>query len=116
MNSLYDQAPSSAASTSGQFYWCGVHQISGLGRCPRCAEAAQQRETNRVLEARIADLEAELLQLRRRVAELEHARNDGQRAHNVLAKASDDLEDQLGALLWLMDVLLRPPTARQEEG
>lgn len=86
-------------ASSRTFYWCGVHHLSGTGRCPRCAEAAQLREDVKALEARIADQDAKMLQLEHRTIGLEHRVNDGQRAHNVLATWSDVVEDGLRAML-----------------
>jgi len=66
--------------------YCWDHQ------CYQCAaeEASAtppQRDAVNVLEARIADLEAENLDLRRRVSALEHLTQDLQRAHNAWLQA-----------------------------
>lgn len=54
--------------------YCAAHAYyyypSAGQRCPQCAPA-QTRDTMNVLEARIADLEADVIQLRARINELE---------------------------------------------
>ncbi len=54
--------------------YCFKHQAFRPAgeQCPHCAHQASQRDVLNVLEARISDLEAENLDLRRRVTELEH--------------------------------------------
>jgi hypothetical protein len=57
------------------FEYCWKHNLlrPAAEQCARCAASASQRDVISVLEARIADLEAETLDLRRRVTSLEHA-------------------------------------------
>lgn len=66
----------------------------------RAQLVAEQREALRVAVARVADLEAGLLDLRRRVSALEQRASDGQRAQNVLASWTDTVEAHLAALLF----------------
>jgi uncharacterized coiled-coil protein SlyX len=51
--------------------------------CYRCVQ--RQRDTLSILEARIADQDAEISGLRRQINALEHRVNDLQRAHNAIA-------------------------------
>jgi hypothetical protein len=76
------------------FEYCWKHNLlrPAGDQCARCAAAASQRDVISVLEARIADLEAECLDLRRRVTNLEHA-------YTVLGDRYERLANQPGEML-----------------
>ena len=74
--------------------FCYRHQVMRLageqcGQCAAEATAAHQRDVVTVLEARIADLVAENLDLRRRVSALEHRMNHLQLVYTRLAAHVD---------------------------
>ena len=53
--------------------------------CRAVEQRRRERDTRTILEARISDLSAENLDLRRRVSALERRANDQQTAHNLAA-------------------------------
>lgn len=74
----------------------------GLKSCLLCEIEATQPprqysawDAVNVLQARVADQDAELLQLRTRVVELEHRTNDRQAAQAALAEIVANLERRL---------------------
>jgi chromosome segregation ATPase len=78
--------------------------------CDTAAAARELRDAANVLEARIADQDAEIGQLRRRVTELEHRCNDRQAAHNRLASAHEALErrvEEIGRAFAACNVRMR---------
>lgn len=91
---------SSIASVS-TFSYCTRHLLAhSTPFCSLCkAEAAtNERDALNILEARIADQDGEIGQLRRRITDLEHRTNDRQAAHNALAAAVEALEGRLATL------------------
>lgn len=73
--------------------FCMCRQLYTIPACSQCS-TAQHRDSVNILEARIADLEADNLALRRRVTELEHRCNDRQTAHNALVATVEKLQER----------------------
>lgn len=70
------------------YEFCFKHQMLRLAgeACAQCATETPQRDVVNVLEARISDLEADVLSLRRQLTELRHIVLDVQQAHNALVR------------------------------
>jgi hypothetical protein len=76
--------------------FCFKHQVlrpagDECGRCASEAGQAERRDTINMHEARIADLEQRLLRTNRVVVELVKRIQRDQKAHNALARASEQL-------------------------
>lgn len=81
--------------------YCEAHDLlvtDGLV-CPACARA-QLRETVNVLESRIADQGAELLDLRRQLNELRQIVQSTQQAHSRLASLVAAIQERMRGLKW----------------
>jgi len=73
--------------------FCFKHQLlrDAGEQCGRCAAETGSRDTLNVLESRIADLEDRLLRTNRILAELVKRFESMRRAHNALARHSDQV-------------------------
>lgn len=108
----------SDSSASLSFYWCGIHDRHGPGRCPECAASLRYQEQLDALRDRQDAIVKALNSLSNRsdmvsdqsdrqdtaLTELESKLADIEDAHNRAVAHGEELSEQLGIALWLFSI------------